>query len=259
MQNLKVMQVAITSHKNFSTKQHRRKKMKFTASATSVIALLLLTTPALAYYQASYGYMYPPSAPDEITLNQLPEALPCAETTGSLNNPMLRCSYYPMPRHVPIVENGQNKVFWNMAPGRCTNGECRVAGNRNIVGQLPFEVPNLQLGTQYVVTLSTDGFPIGIRHDMQHKKYSYDEARQILRNALISYQMLPPNGTIDDLYFIDKKKDSPYRAVSDTKESGGSCLDAWIEDYREDVGEHAMITAGQLSEWKKLCSKGNRP
>lgn len=37
------------------------------------------------------------------------------------------------------------------------------------------------------------------------------------------------------------------------------CVDLWIEAFREDVGEEALINNEQLSEWSSWCDNGQRP
>lgn len=37
------------------------------------------------------------------------------------------------------------------------------------------------------------------------------------------------------------------------------CLDAWVNAYRKEEGEDAMVTHDQSTEWESWCSEGKRP
>lgn len=46
---------------------------------------------------------------------------------------------------------------------------------------------------------------------------------------------------------------------SDNNLSPKQCLDAWITAHRKEVGELALISYDQISEWESWCSEGKTP
>lgn len=41
--------------------------------------------------------------------------------------------------------------------------------------------------------------------------------------------------------------------------SAETCLDSWVSAYRNEVGEDAMVTSGQIGEWEDWCAEGKMP
>ncbi|MDD2046969.1 toxin-antitoxin system YwqK family antitoxin [Pseudomonas putida] len=41
--------------------------------------------------------------------------------------------------------------------------------------------------------------------------------------------------------------------------SAETCQDAWMTEYRKEVGEEAMITSDQIGEWEQWCAEGKLP
>jgi uncharacterized protein YecT (DUF1311 family) len=55
------------------------------------------------------------------------------------------------------------------------------------------------------------------------------------------------------------KEQQSKNRVSTQPVKADQCLDAWVQAYRQEEGEDAMVTADQSSEWEDWCRQGKRP
>lgn len=44
-----------------------------------------------------------------------------------------------------------------------------------------------------------------------------------------------------------------------SKKSIEACVDKWVEAYRREVGEEAIIRHDMLKEWEQWCKRGKQP
>lgn len=82
---------------------------------------------------------------------------------------------------------------------------------------------------------------------------------------------LVPDGVIQSYNAQTGELDGEERWVNGVKETQSSlistvavasaetCEDAWMNAYREEVGEEAMITHDQIGEWEQWCAEGKMP
>lgn len=208
--------------------------------------------------------------PSEKTVDGLPYAIPCGKkehVNGLMKTYSLQCAWYYGPREVEIwnEKRQQDVIYQNQYGGRCIKGNCKDSAG-NIVGHWPEDL-SFRLSIWYYIDQSTDGKPVAYRIDggpsQGQDRVAYVEAGKLLQGFYEEAGM--QESTIKNLFDVFYLGGATqYQADLNGGSAGANvdpeqCLNAWIEAFREDVGEDAMIVGEQLSEWSGWCSEGKLP
>lgn len=172
------------------------KKIITSTLLTAVLGICCQPAMALQYDRGSF--------PDELSMEGLPEAIPCemnkVAVTGGPDVDVLLCTWMAMPRQITewIPEEGRHVTFSNRIQGVCRKGVCRAKGKE--IGTHPEDV-TLLLSRWYYIGQSSDGKPVAYRFgtgpNAGMEPVSYVQAGQILvefyENAGIDHEVLIMN------------------------------------------------------------------
>ena len=145
-----------------------------------------------AQAEVDYGNMYPPMLPNEQTLNDLPYAIPCAQTTNQYGAKFYRCTWFVLPRNITQwnAQQQRNVTFSNHISGKCARGTCRASNGSGVYGMYGQDL-NFSLSLYYYIYESEDGYPIAYRMDggpnKNGKGVTYAQARTTLQDFLLDH------------------------------------------------------------------------
>ena len=162
----------------------------------TLASVLAMPATALQYDRGSF--------PDELSMEGLPEAIPCkmnkVAVTGGPDVDVLLCTWMAMPRQITewIPDEGRYVTFSNRIQGVCRKGVCRAKGIE--VGTHPEDV-TLLLSRWYYISQSSDGKPVAYRFgagpNAGMEPVSYVQAGQMLvefyENSGIDHEVLIMN------------------------------------------------------------------
>lgn len=170
----------------------------------SIICSILLTLASVLAMPAMALQYDRGSFPDELSMEGLPEAIPCkmnkVAVTGGPDVDVLLCTWMTMRRQITewIPEEGRYVTFSNRIQGVCRKGVCRAKGRE--IGTHPEDV-TLLLSRWYYIGQSSDGKPVAYRFgtgpNAGMEPVSYVQAGQMLvefyENAGIDHEVLIMN------------------------------------------------------------------
>lgn len=231
-----------------------------------ISALVLSIVSMASHAYEGLGLFFP----SEKTVDGLPYAIPCGKkeyVNGRMKTYSLQCAWYYSTREVAIWDDRrqQDVIYQNQYAGRCIKGNCKDNAG-NVVGHWPEDL-SYRLSIWYYIDQSTDGKPVAYRIDggpsQGQDRIAYVEAGKLLQSFYEEAGM--QESTIQHLFNVfylggatqyqeDLKGGSAGISVDPEQ-----CLNAWIEAFRKDLGEDAMIVGEQLSEWEGWCSEGKLP
>jgi hypothetical protein len=173
----------------------------------SLAAVFQMSAMALQYDRGSF--------PDELSMEGLPEAIPCkmnkVAVTGGPDVDVLLCTWMAMPRQITewIPDEGRHVTYFNRRQAVCRKGVCRVKGKE--VGTHPEDV-TLLLSLWYYIGQSTDGKPVAYRFgagpNAGMNAVSYVQAGQMLvefyENSGIDHELAIMNEL--ELHYIGGSK-----------------------------------------------------
>lgn len=154
------------------------------------ISMLLAWTTTNA--QVDYGHMYPPNLPNELGMEGLPYAIPCAKAKNQYGADFYRCTWFGLPRNITQwdAQQQRNVTFSNHISGRCVRGTCRASSGSGVYGMYGHDL-NFSLSIYYYIYESEDGYPVAYRMDggpnKKGKGVTYAQARTTLQTFLLDH------------------------------------------------------------------------
>lgn len=177
----------------------------------ALIAISIFFTWTTASAQVDYGHMYSPNLPDEVSMEGLPYAIPCAKAKNQYGADFYRCTWFTLPRNITQwnAQQQRNITFSNQLSGNCRRGKCFVANDSGVYGIYSQDI-SFSLSIYYYIYESKDGYPIAYLlsggPDKNGKLVNYAEARTILQDFLLDRGI--NKSTVTDLiaqYDLDKQ------------------------------------------------------
>lgn len=148
------------------------------------------------------------------------------------------------------AENGTKTYFADTKDGKYVGVMQEWSPNGQLIGEVPYSDGvidgqvkswDAETGKQTAIATFVAGVKLG-------RSTTWDEHGNLISDG--NYQA--------DGQFIPLKS-----AQSATSTSAGndqkSCFDQWVDAYHQELGEDAMVTHDQMTEWEEWCSEGKHP
>ncbi len=260
----------------------------------ALIAISIFFTWTTACAQVDYGHMYPPNLPNEMSMEGLPYAIPCAKAKNQYGANFYRCTWFTLPRNITQwnAQQQRNITFSNQLSGNCRRGKCFVANESGIYGIYNQDI-NFSLSIYYYLYESKDGYPIAYLlnggPDKKGKVVTYAEARTTLQDFLLDRGMNQSAARdMIDQYDLDKPAPSENSANDATESSDKPptkptknivVSKAWcnpraddectindqkvskteLKDYLPQIYEMEVLNAGGYCEYPICYDKDDKP
>jgi uncharacterized protein YecT (DUF1311 family) len=119
--------------------------------------------------------------------------------------------------------------------------------------KVTIESTKTQVGNSYTKLMNTPGLTDEQRGALENNQMQWWEG---LKSACGSAEC-----ALNSLYERDRMLQAEIikSAAQAVPVPVASCEDQWIVAFRKEVGEDAMISADQLSEWEGWCKEGKKP
>lgn len=148
------------------------------------------------------------------------------------------------------AENGTKTYFAEANDGKYVGIVKEWSPNGQLIGEIPYsdegvngqvKIWDAETGTQTASTTFVAGVKLG-------RATTWDTSGNVLSDG--NYQA--------DGRFVPLESAQPT-ATTSAANNQKSCFDQWVDAYHQELGEDAMVSHDQMTEWEEWCSEGKRP